>query len=162
MCFQLVQEIKFICEQKLNSTKYSSFVRLNLMNLFSNYKRFFLFLQEIESLKRDLESMSAEMKSQAEKFRREKQDLVRQKDAERKRSVEEVQDQCERDYKQFTSDHHDTLTLALKTAREQHTREKVNTEMDVSLCLSLPLSCSLSLSLSLLICLLFSLSFCLR
>ena len=70
--------------------------------------------------------MSAEMKSQVEKFRREKQDLVRQKDAERKRSVEEVQDQCERDYKQFTSDHHDTLTLALKTAREQHTREKVN------------------------------------
>nr|XP_022305417.1 trichohyalin-like isoform X2 [Crassostrea virginica] len=84
--------------------------------------------EEIESLKRDLESMSAEMKSHAEKFRREKQDLVRQKDAERKRSVEEVQDQCERDYKQFTSDHHDTLTLALKTAREQHTREKSELE----------------------------------
>ena len=120
-------------------------------------KDFFKFLQEIESLKRDLESMSVEMKSQAEKFRREKQDLVRQKDAERKRSVEEVQDQCERDYKQFTSDHHDTLTLALKTAREQHTKEKVDTEMDVSPFLFLSSSLSLSWSLLFSLSLFFSL-----
>lgn len=65
------------------------------------------------------------MKSRSETFRREKTELVRQKDTERKQAVEEVQDQCERDYKQFTADHHDTLTLALKTAREQHSREKV-------------------------------------
>lgn len=83
------------------------------------------FEQEIDSLKKELESLTAEMKSRAETFRREKAELVRQKDTERKQAVEEVQDQCERDYKQFTADHHDTLTLALKTAREQHSREKV-------------------------------------
>lgn len=50
------------------------------------------FEQEIDSLKKELESLTAEMKSRAETFRREKAELVRQKDTERKLAVEEVQD----------------------------------------------------------------------
>ncbi|XP_048749329.2 centrosomal protein of 152 kDa-like isoform X2 [Ostrea edulis] len=84
--------------------------------------------EEIETLKKDLESLTIQLKSREEKFRREKSELIRQKDVERKRAVEEVQDQCEKDYQQFTSDHHDTLTLALKTARDQHNKEKMELE----------------------------------
>lgn len=50
---------------------------------------------------------------------------MREKDAERKLCVEEVQAQCEEDIKKFMENHQNTLTSALKTARHQQTAEKV-------------------------------------
>ena len=77
-------------------------------------------------MKSDLDKINKEIKEKEERFHKEKCELVSVKDAERKRAVEEVEDQCEKDYKQFTADHHDTLTQALKTARDQHNKEKVS------------------------------------
>ena len=51
--------------------------------------------------------------------------LVRTKEQERRQAVQEVQDQCEADYKTFLNEHQDTLNKALKAAREQFARDKV-------------------------------------
>ena len=79
----------------------------------------------METLKKDYDHVSDMLKEKEEIFRKEKGEIIAQKDAERKKAIQEVQDQCERDYKQLTADHHDTLTQNLKAAREQHTKEKV-------------------------------------
>lgn len=56
---------------------------------------------------------------------RELTSLARQKDAERRQAVLEVQEQCEQDYRHFLQEHQDTLNKALKSARMQFTQEKV-------------------------------------
>jgi F0F1-type ATP synthase membrane subunit b/b' len=80
-----------------------------------------------ETLKKEVETLTLQLKSQDEKFLRERSELIRQKDAERKRAVDEMQDECERDYQQFITKQQDRLTQTLKTAREGHAKEKVNT-----------------------------------
>ena len=55
----------------------------------------------------------------------ERQKLIEQKDAERRKALEEIQDQNEKDYREFLSEHQNTLDKALKAAREQFSREKV-------------------------------------
>ena len=54
-----------------------------------------------------------------------RQKLIEQKDAERRKTLEELQDQNEKDYREFLSEHQNTLDKALKAAREQFSREKV-------------------------------------
>ena len=69
--------------------------------------------------------MQSELLRREEEWLKEKQDLIVQKDEERRKAVASIQDQNEAEYKQFIAEHKDTLDHALKAAREQHTKEKV-------------------------------------
>ncbi|KAL5019811.1 hypothetical protein ScPMuIL_002703 [Solemya velum] len=80
---------------------------------------------EIEALKLEITRFQKELEKRETDWAKEKEEVVHQKDEDRKRAIAEVQDQCERDYKKFMEDHHDTLTQALKSARDQHTKEKL-------------------------------------
>ena len=82
-------------------------------------------LQEIENLKQKTETLQSELLQREEDWLKEKQDLIIQKDEERRKAVAAIQDQNEAEYKQFITEHKDTLDHALKAAREQHTQEKV-------------------------------------
>ncbi|XP_069102444.1 trichohyalin-like isoform X3 [Argopecten irradians] len=84
--------------------------------------------EEMEVLKTQISRLQQETKQKEDVWQTERTELTRLKDMERKRALEEIQDQCEKDYKKFTSEHHDTLTQALRAAREQHTREKTDLE----------------------------------
>ncbi|XP_033726371.1 nucleoprotein TPR-like [Pecten maximus] len=84
--------------------------------------------EEMEVHKSQIARLQQEMKQKEETWQSDRAELTRLKDGERKRAMEEIQDQCERDYKNFTAEHHDTLTQALRAAREQHTREKTDLE----------------------------------
>lgn len=55
----------------------------------------------------------------------EREAVIKQKDAERKSSVQKVQEECEQDYQQFVSDHQNTLATALQEAREHHDKKTV-------------------------------------
>ncbi|KAK3095207.1 hypothetical protein FSP39_011518 [Pinctada imbricata] len=87
-----------------------------------------VYKEEIESLKKDVDRMNQDIKEKEERLHKEKCDLIALKDAEKKHAVKEVEEQSEKDYKQFTADHHDTLTQALKAARDQHNKEKAELE----------------------------------
>ncbi|KAJ8306715.1 hypothetical protein KUTeg_015756 [Tegillarca granosa] len=80
--------------------------------------------EEIDKLESEKSQLQNDLRQKDESWIKEKEEIVRQKDVERKAAVAEVQDQCEKDYEQFTKDHHATLTQALKTARDQHNKEK--------------------------------------
>ncbi|OWF36520.1 trichohyalin-like [Mizuhopecten yessoensis] len=84
--------------------------------------------EEIEVLKSQSDRLQQDLKQREETWQTERADLARLKDTDRKQAMEDIQDQCERDYKKFTAEHHDTLTQALRAAREQHTREKTDLE----------------------------------
>ena len=89
-------------------------------------------LQEIENHKQKTEALQAELLKREEDWHKEKQDLILQKDEERRKAVAAIQDQNEAEYKQFIAEHKDTLDHALKAAREQHSQEKVNNELVLS------------------------------
>lgn len=57
------------------------------------------------------------------KMAEEKASVISSKDAERRQAVITAQDQCERDYRAFLDEHQDTLNKALKTAREEFSKE---------------------------------------
>ena len=90
-------------------------------------------LQEIESLKEKTESLQSELLKREDEWLKEKQDLIVQKEDERRKAVAVIQDQNEAEYKQFIAEHKDTLDHALKAAREQHTKEKVEIISDLIL-----------------------------
>ena len=90
-------------------------------------------LQEIESLKEKTESLQSELLKREDEWLKEKQDLIAQKEEERRKAVAVIQDQNEAEYKQFIAEHKDTLDHALKAAREQHTKEKVEIISDLIL-----------------------------
>ena len=58
----------------------------------------------------------------------ERSELLSAKDSERRQAVSMAQDQCERDYREFLSEHQNTLNKALRTAREEFSKEKVEME----------------------------------
>lgn len=87
-----------------------------------------LFFQEIENLKQKLDSAHSELLEKEKAWLKEKEDLLLQKDLERRRDLDKLQDQSEAEYKQFIEEHKDTLDKALRTAREQHNRDKVSLE----------------------------------
>ena len=55
----------------------------------------------------------------------EKEELLRQKEVEKRQAVNEIDDQHERDRKQLVEQHNDMLEKALKAAKEQFEKEKV-------------------------------------
>ena len=71
--------------------------------------------------------MEHQLSSSHDKWLVERQKLIDQKDAERRKAVEEAQDQVEQDYRVFLTEHQDTLDKALKSAREEFATEKVCT-----------------------------------
>ena len=77
-------------------------------------------------MKQKTETLQSELLKREEDWLKEKQDIIAQKDEERRRALASIQDQNEAEYKQFIAEHKDTLDHALKAAREQHTKEKVN------------------------------------
>jgi hypothetical protein len=56
---------------------------------------------------------------------KEKEDILLQKDLERRQALDLLQEQTENEYKQFLEEHKDMLDKALKAAREQHNKDKV-------------------------------------
>ncbi len=86
---------------------------------------FFSLLQELVKLRNEKQGLEQELATSQDKWLTERQKLVEQKDSERRKALEEIQEQNEQDYRDFLTEHQDTLNKALKTAREQFTREKV-------------------------------------
>ncbi|KAL3884693.1 hypothetical protein ACJMK2_024805 [Sinanodonta woodiana] len=87
-----------------------------------------LLKEELENLKLQTEELQSELLKKEEKWMEERQELIMQKDGERKKALREVQDQHENEYRQFINEHQDTLTQALRSAREQHNKEKIELE----------------------------------
>lgn len=81
--------------------------------------------QEIENLKHQLDSAHTELLEKEKAWLKQKEDLLLQKDLERRRDLDKLQDQTEAEYKQFIEEHKDTLDKALKAARQQHNKDKV-------------------------------------
>ncbi len=93
--------------------------------------------------------MERELSSEGRKWQAEKQTLLKQKDVERRQAVKEIQDQCETDYREFLSEHQDTLNKALKSAKEQFYKEKVRDFGSGFSILTEIILCNLVLALSL-------------
>ncbi len=89
------------------------------------YIIFFCILQELVKLRNEKQGLEQELATSQDKWLTERQKLVEQKDSERRKALEEIQEQNEQDYRDFLTEHQDTLNKALKTARDQFTREKV-------------------------------------
>ncbi|XP_064595877.1 centrosomal protein of 152 kDa-like [Liolophura sinensis] len=87
--------------------------------------------QERSRLQAEVDKLRAEVSSQEEKWSAERETILQEKDAERRRCVEEIRAQCEQDIKQFMENHQHTLTSALKTARHQQTAEKQRFELEI-------------------------------
>ncbi len=77
-------------------------------------------------MRNEKQSLEQELALSQDKWLTERQKLVEQKDSERRKALDEIQEQNEQDYRDFLTEHQDTLNKALKTAREQFTREKVH------------------------------------
>ena len=76
-------------------------------------------------LRNEKERLERELSEARSNWLSERQKLVEQKDVERRKALEDVQDQNEKDYREFLNEHQNTLDKALKAAREQFSREKV-------------------------------------
>ena len=76
-------------------------------------------------LRNEKERLEHELSEARSSWLSERQKLIEQKDVERRKALEEVQDQNEKDYREFLNEHQNTLDKALKAAREQFSREKV-------------------------------------
>ena len=84
--------------------------------------------QEVSQLEEDKAALEQELSAAEVRYQRERQQLLRGKEQERRQAVQDVQDQCEQDYKTFLNEHQHTLNKALKAAREQFARDKVNND----------------------------------
>ena len=84
-------------------------------------------------LRNEKERLEHELSEARSNWLLERQKLVEQKDVERRKALEDVQDQNEKDYREFLGEHQNTLDKALKAAREQFSREKVCIVVAVSL-----------------------------
>ena len=80
---------------------------------------------EISNLKKDISRLTSDLRKKEERWSKEKKELVLFKDTERRKAEVDIQEQYEKDYRKFTSEHQETLSQALKSAREQHSHEKV-------------------------------------
>ena len=76
-------------------------------------------------LRNEKERLEHELSEARSNWLSERQKLVEQKDVERRKALEDVQDQNEKDYREFLNEHQNTLDKALKATREQFSREKV-------------------------------------
>ena len=79
-------------------------------------------LQKLETAEREKDAAEEELTSRTSQH----QQLMKRKDTERQKAVQELRDECERDYKQFVADHGDTLSSALRAARHEFSNEKVS------------------------------------
>jgi hypothetical protein len=84
----------------------------------------------VEKLKKDLNQAIAAK----ERIEHEMKALHSQKDQERKDAVAEIEEQCEKDYRQFLAEHQDTLNKALISARVQFAQEKASIQVEFNLC----------------------------
>ena len=82
-------------------------------------------IQESVKLRSEKERLEHELSTARHNWLSERQKLIEQKDAERRKALEEIQDQNEKDYREFLKEHQNTLDKALKAAREQFSKEKV-------------------------------------
>ena len=94
------------------------------MSCFNTLYLFFL-KKEIENLKSQLQSLQTELIEKEASWMKEKEDILLQKDLERRQALDVLQEQTENEYKQFLEEHKDMLDKALKAAREQHNKDKV-------------------------------------
>ena len=69
--------------------------------------------------------LQTEFTDAQQRWNDERQQLVDEKDSERRLAVKAAEERAEADYKAFLADHQDTLNKALKTARESHEKERV-------------------------------------
>ena len=76
-------------------------------------------------MKQRVESLQSELIQKEADWLKEKENLINLKDLERRKAVDSVQEKAEVEYKQFLTEHQDTLDKALKQAREQHNKNKV-------------------------------------
>ena len=82
--------------------------------------------QELEAGKREKAVTERELSSRLAQWKEERCQLIQSKDSERQKAIEELRDECKRDYQQFVADHSDTLSSALRAARQEFSREKVS------------------------------------
>ncbi|XP_045184514.2 trichohyalin-like isoform X1 [Mercenaria mercenaria] len=87
-----------------------------------------LLKEEIQSLKHQLGSVQTELIEKEAAWLKEKEDILLQKDLERRGALDSLQEQTENEYKQFLDEHKDMLDKALKAAREQHNKDKAELE----------------------------------
>ncbi len=81
--------------------------------------------QEFEKLQSAKLRLERELTAARERWLVERQQIVEQKEAEKREALLEVRNQSEKDYKEFLQEHKDTLNKALTEARKQFSRDKV-------------------------------------
>ncbi|XP_060584200.1 golgin subfamily A member 4-like isoform X2 [Ruditapes philippinarum] len=87
-----------------------------------------LLKEEIDNLKSQLKGIQTELIEKEASWMKEKEDILLQKDLERRQALDLLQEQTENEYKQFLEEHKDMLDKALKAAREQHNKDKAELE----------------------------------
>ena len=99
--------------------------------------------QEVEAGRKEKAAAEKELSSRMTHWQEERHQLIHSKDTERQKAIQEVRDECEKDYKQFVADHSDTLSSALRAARHEFSREKVSllSHFHAALCLCMGHSC---------------------
>ena len=86
--------------------------------------------QELESLRATQTSLAADHERQRAAWESDLALALRQKDAERRPALVEVQETSGAEYRAFLAEHQDTLTRALTAAKEAHRQEKVGSGID--------------------------------
>ena len=82
--------------------------------------------QKLESAGRERAAAQEELTSRMTQHLEERKALIKRMDSERQKAIQELRDECERDYKQFVADHGGTLSSALRAARQEFSNEKVS------------------------------------
>ncbi|CAH1789680.1 unnamed protein product, partial [Owenia fusiformis] len=79
---------------------------------------------EIDSLHKENRQLQHKLRKFGDLWSKEKQKIIQEKDDERKRQIADIQEQCESDLKKFLAEHQHTLDTALKSTRDQASKEK--------------------------------------